>query len=111
MRMVVQQLEPRRLLSFTLVSGALTITGTGGADGIALKLISNQVRLDDNGVIRKFPQADVTSIQVLAGAGKDSVSIQGAITTPTTLFGEAGNDLLRAGGGNDSISGGPGNDT
>ena len=109
--MVVQNLEARRFLSFTLVDGALTVTGTSGGDVITLKLVGGQIRLSENGVVKKLAQASVTSIQVFGGNGKDSISLQGAITAPATLFGEAGNDSLHGGGGSDSINGGPGNDT
>ena len=109
--MPVENLEARRFLSFTLVGGALTVTGTGGDDIISLKLVGNQIRLSTDGVVKKFAEASVTSIQISGGNGKDTVSIQGAITVPATLFGEAGNDSLHGGGGNDSINGGAGNDT
>src|SRR4051794_16055820 len=109
--MSAQRLESRRLFSFVLSDGLLTVTETAGADVVALKRLGDQIRLSENGAIKKIPLASVSSIQIFAGKGNDVVSLTGAITVPTTLFGEAGNDSIHGGGGNDSLNGGPGNDT
>jgi Ca2+-binding RTX toxin-like protein len=109
--MRAESLESRRLLSSSLVGSVLTISGTTGNDVIALKLLGGQIRVSDNGAVSKFDAASITAIQISAGAGKDNVSLQGAITIPATILGEGGNDSLRGGGGNDQVTGGPGSDT
>jgi Ca2+-binding RTX toxin-like protein len=99
------------MLSFTLVGGMLTVTGTTGKDSITLKLSNGQIALSDDGVVSHFSAASITSIQISAGSGNDHVTSDPGITVPTTILGGPGNDSLVGGGGGDFLSGAGGNDT
>ena len=55
--------------------------------------------------------AGVTALVVDTAGGADHVSINAAISTPATIAGGGGNDVLRGGSGNDRLEGGPGGDT
>jgi len=92
-----------------LSGGILTITGTGGADTISANGASGTVTAMLNGKSQTFSESAVTGIDVVAGAGNDSVTITGD-AIPSTLLGGLGDDTLNGGAANDSIGGGMGND-
>jgi Ca2+-binding RTX toxin-like protein len=130
--MFIEGLERRALLSATIVSGALTVTGTDGNDiisvraaknsaGEAIYVVTENVRPakgEDwtDPTVSTFLQSEVTAgITVDAGAGNDSVTIGGgkrggAVTAAATIHGGDGNDHLQGGGGADEINGDAGND-
>jgi hypothetical protein len=56
------------------------------------------------------PVAGVTALAIDVAGGADHVSIEAAISTPATITGGGGNDVLRGGSGNDRLEGGPGGD-
>ena len=104
-----------------LKHGALTVEGTADGDTIALRLQPGnpgvlQVDFNDGTAVFSFVRADVTSIDVNAGAGDDAVCIDEADgvftdTIPTTIEGGSGNDSLVGGSGAETIRGGSGNDS
>src|SRR5438045_3442052 len=128
--MFIEGLEQRALLSAAVSGGVLTVTGTDGDDiisvkaakdstGAAILVVTENVKPaegEDWGTptVSTFLQSDVTSIVVNAGAGNDNVAIGGrrgtAVSTPATLNGGDGNDVLTGGGGADLINGDAGND-
>jgi len=55
--------------------------------------------------------AGVTALAVDVAGGADRVSVDAAISTPATIVGGGGNDVLRGGSGNDRLEGGPGVDS
>jgi Ca2+-binding RTX toxin-like protein len=57
------------------------------------------------------PMAGVTAISIDVAGGADHVSIDAAVSTPATITGGGGNDVLRGGSGNDRLEGGPGADS
>jgi hypothetical protein len=57
------------------------------------------------------PPAGVTALVVDVSGGADHVSVNAAISTPATILGGGGNDVLRGGSGNDRLEGGPGADS
>jgi hypothetical protein len=57
------------------------------------------------------PTAGVTAIAVEVAGGADRVAIDAAISTPATIKGGAGNDVLGGGSGGDLLDGGHGADT
>jgi len=113
---IIESLESRTLLSVSLDSGVLSISGTDNADKIAIRAISDtQIRVFDNKQITYFNKADVSGISVDARGGNDRVeivrvSLHGGIDLPTTVLGGSGNDTLSGSSGNDSLVGGDGND-
>ena len=57
-----------------------------------------------------FEAGQFTQIVVKGTSGADSIIVDSSITTPTTLYGYAGNDVLIGGSGDDRLFGGLGND-
>jgi Ca2+-binding RTX toxin-like protein len=108
----------------TLTSGNLLVEGTSGPDVITLQADGNgNLTATLNGVTSlPFALSQISSIDVEAGAGNDSVTIESSMPAnlgvsvqggpgDDTIMGGAGNDTLGGGAGNDSISGGPGDDS
>ncbi len=128
--MLIELLEPRRLLSATLSSaGLLTITGTPNDDRISMvRTTKGQLIVTQKSTINKpdntgtlstvettnFSLAAVKSILVNAGDGNDSVSVAGGwkyhVVIPSRINGQNGNDSLTGGDANDTIRGGAGDD-
>jgi Ca2+-binding RTX toxin-like protein len=111
--------------SFTTFSdGALTVEGTSGNDVITLQVDGNDnLTATLNGdTSQPYAVASITSVDVEAGAGNDSITIEGNLPSTLgvsvqggpgddTIMGGPGNDTLGGGAGNDSVSGGPGDDS
>src|SRR4051812_43149644 len=113
----VETLEDRRLLSASLASGLLTVTGTRKSDNIVLAVNADKTKLvvTTNGTAEEFAIADITAgVKVLGGNGKDHLTVSsdnGGLDLNVTLVGGNGKDLLTGGNGDDALSGGNGNDT
>jgi len=119
---LIEPLEGRQLLSAFLDagSGLLTVTGTGDADVITLKLENtggtDEVVVNVNDVPAeggRFTAADVYSVVVNGLAGNDLLDLSGgpAALLGATLNGGAGDDTLISGPGSDVLNGDGGNDT
>jgi Ca2+-binding RTX toxin-like protein len=102
--------------------GVLTVTGTDGADAIALRLRAGDPSIievdagDDGSADFSFDRDRVTRIAVDARAGDDVVRIDdsnGAFTDaiPTSIDGGGGNDTITGGKGSEKLVGGAGNDS
>src|SRR5258706_7968497 len=113
---VLEVLENRTLLSVSVANGFPSITGTNDGDKINVRAIAdNMIRVSVNKEVSLFNKADITSIFVDARGGDDDVQVEragpgGAITSPATLLGGAGNDSLSGAAGNDRLDGGDGDD-
>lgn len=113
---VIESLEDRRLMSATLASGLLTVTGTDAGDTIVVTVSGRHAnKLDvqvNNERAKSFNLKRVTlGVHVLGGDGDDTLVVGdsfGAIAV--TLHGDAGNDVLFTGAGNDLLFGGDGDD-
>ena len=105
----------------TIENGVLSITGTRGDDRIALRLQTgapNLLQVDfgnDGSPEFTVDRTGVTSIDVDAGGGSDSVSIDESNgqfeNVPTTIDGGSGDDRIAGGSGNETLIGGGGDDT
>jgi uncharacterized repeat protein (TIGR03803 family) len=108
----------------TLTDGNLLVEGTSGDDVITLQTDGNgNLTATLNGATsQNFAVSQINSIDVEAGAGNDSVTIESSMPATLgvsvqggpgddTIMGGPGNDTLGGGAGNDSISGGPGDDS
>ncbi|HEX9994324.1 MAG TPA: Ig-like domain repeat protein [Acidimicrobiales bacterium] len=88
---------------------ALVVHGTGGNDNIQVATASGGLRVSIGGV-----NAGVFSptgqLIVLAGAGNDTVAVGSNVTTPRTVYGGEGNDVVTGGKGNGALVGGDGDD-
>ena len=76
-------------------AGTLVVTGTGGADAIALGLVGGEVVATLNGASLAFDPATVAKIEIRGGAGDDDVDVSHVAQTL--------NYTAAAGGGRDSI--------
>src|SRR5439155_253711 len=73
-----QALEPRRLMSASLVSGVLTVKGTSSADSIVVSLKSGdatKVEVNVNGTANDFALSSVTKVLVYGGDGNDVIKV------------------------------------
>lgn len=100
-----------------LVSGsgdALKIRGSSSADTITVGADGIAFNAD---TVKDITIANVDSLTFSLGAGNDVFSGSGgfgtgvAFTSPVTVYGGEGNDVISGGTGIDALSGGPGNDT
>src|SRR4249919_2838051 len=111
---MIELLEQRRLMSFAVSAGTLTVTGTASVDHINISKDSTNVVILQNGVKSTTPASGVSKIVVNLLGGNDSVVIAAdplhGLKLPATLNGGDGNDLLGGGGGSDVLTGGGGND-
>ncbi|MCS7034183.1 MAG: hypothetical protein NZ561_09335, partial [Phycisphaerae bacterium] len=110
---MIERLERRKLLA------TINLAGSTGNDFITIAIVDGLTRISNTGSQsllvngtstilsnRSKSYAGIDAISVDAGAGNDSIQIESAVNTPTTLLGGKGNDSLRGGAGNDVISGG-----
>ncbi len=105
----VEHLEARTLLSSSLNSGLLTVTGDNGNDAISLAVSGVTLNVVVNGNATPYPLGMVSQILINTGAGNNSVTMGSGVIGATVNAG-AGNDTFTAGTGNDSFVGGAGND-
>lgn len=109
-------LESRRVLAnsvTTLSAGLLSIEGTSKNDKIVVAVageFGDQLSVQVNKTVTFFALADVSEIQIDAGAGNDKVSLGADVLVGAHLDGGKGNDWLQGGGGSDVLLGGQGND-
>jgi hypothetical protein len=105
-----EPLETRQLTSATLDNGVLRIDGTDSADSIVVNTYNGWLHTVVNGEHNYFSPSSVVSMYINAKAGADSVRVLDSLTTPATIWGGSGNDVIVSGGGSDVISGEMGND-
>src|SRR5213083_2808496 len=111
---MIETLEQRRLLSFTVVAGVLTVGGTANPDHINVSKNGTNLVINQNGTSATTPATGVTKIVVNGLGGNDDLSVAAdpthGIALPVALNGGDGNDRLRGGRGNDVLNGGNNND-
>jgi Ca2+-binding RTX toxin-like protein len=110
-----ESLENRQLMSVSLSSGVLTVTGTDGADRIEIQKRADKgaIQVELNGVERRFALSSVTKVQIFAKGGSDWIEYSGrdgGLSTKAFVDAGAGNDTVQTGAGNDTILGGGGRD-
>src|SRR6476620_7394679 len=94
----VEQLETRDVpaVTLSLSAGVLTVNGTTTNDSIVVRQLNGRVSVDGN--TTSYAATAVNSLAVNAGAGNDSVNLQGLTTAWTkqiTVRSEAGADSVR----------------
>src|SRR4051812_43360042 len=111
---MLEKLEQRRLLSFAISGGVLTVTGTANADHINVSKDGDNIVIMQEAVKSTTPAAGVTKVVVNGLGGNDVLGIAAdpthGLKLPSTLNGGDGNDQLRGGAGNDVLNGGGAND-
>jgi Ca2+-binding RTX toxin-like protein len=90
-------------------TGLIKIFGTTGDDDIRVRMNKQGLFWERNGS-RFGPFADIDKIEIYGGSGDDTIRVEGTVSVPAKLFGEAGNDTLTGGSGNDMLHGGDGDD-
>src|SRR5437867_598901 len=118
---VVEMLEQRRLLSYSIeVNGAtMEITGSVNGDTISVSMSAGSIYVTDivAGTSSGYNPNPISLIKIVAGAGADSIFINKndaastAIVDPCLIYGDAGNDTIDSGKYADTIYGGFGSDT
>ena len=120
---MIETLESRRLLSFTVSGGVLTITGTANGDHIGVSKDGTNLTIHQGVTNSTTPASGVQKIVINGLGGNDELRLavgpDHGVNVPATLNGGDGNDrllggnkndVLNGGGGNDGLSGGPGAD-
>lgn len=99
-------------VSVVRTGSTLRVTGTSGGDVIGVDRVAGAYRVGarGQGIIASVNANLVTRISIDAGAGKDKVTLDPAVTIASIVAGGTGNDVLLGGSGNDSLAGGNGND-
>src|SRR5258706_1971349 len=111
-----EALEPRRLMSASLVSGVLTVKGTTDADSLVLSLKSGdltKLEVNVNSVTSDFALTSITKVVVYGSAGNDMIKVDNifdVVPFGVTEKGGDGNDLLIGGNRIDDVLGGLGDD-
>jgi ELWxxDGT repeat protein len=91
----------------------LVIQATNGTDTISVAndVDGTSVDVTINGVTRSYDFSGSDFIEIHAGAGDDDVTVAGDFARRALIYGEAGNDTLKAGAGDDAVIGGAGDDS
>ena len=114
--------KPKPKVKASIRRGQLNVLGTAGNNRITLRLKPGnksrlQVDAGSNGSAEfTFKRSAFNRIVVHGASGADALSINERFgvftnTEATSLFGDAGNDLLRSGSAAERLFGGSGNDT
>ena len=67
-----EAMEARQMMSASLANGTLSINGTAGNDTIFVIRENNNIKVTDNGQVRRFNRDSVQRIKVSLGAGNDN---------------------------------------
>ncbi|WP_425618128.1 GEVED domain-containing protein [Anatilimnocola sp. NA78] len=93
----------------------LLVNGSAAVDTIIVQPVpgnASQLRVVFPGLILgPFAKSAVDRIEVLGGAGNDSIAVDPSITISATIRGGGGIDTISGGSGNDFLYGDAGNDT
>ena len=99
--------------------GTVIALGTSGADLVNVSVANGDLIITINGQTQSFPLSGVHGIEILTGAGNDSLTIGAGVPNLGANTGagndvindqSSGNNTLIGAGGNDSIDGGSGHD-
>jgi hypothetical protein len=96
-----------------LNNGVLGIVGTNDADHVEVFVVNDEIDVFASFVDpkhRRFPLADVDSVQLWLCGGDDHGDVHPSITLPAEIRGHDGHDMLWGGSGDDDVDGGPGDD-
>lgn len=108
-----EQLEVRQMLaSASLVGGTLTLNGDStAANRLQVELnTSGQIVAKYNNSSKTFSKSSVNAIILRGGSKADYLAVTNSLTIPSSIYGQAGNDTVWAGGGADAVYGGTGDD-
>jgi uncharacterized delta-60 repeat protein len=104
---LTNDIPPIDRVSATLSGGTLAISGTPGNDTIVLGVSGGKITV--SGLSQQFDAAVVTGVRVTGFAGNDRIDLS-ALSIPSTLSGDDGDDVLSGSKVNDRLDGGKAND-
>ena len=111
---MIETLEQRRLLSFSVSGGVLTVTGTANADHIQIARDGANLTIHEGATSHTTPLSGVQKIVINGLGGNDDLSLalgpDHGVNLPSTLNGGDGDDRLGGGDGKDVLNGGGGKD-
>src|SRR5438045_1242670 len=89
----IESLEPRRLLSASLVGAQLNIDGTGRGDNITVDIDdAGLISVNINGKSSEFNQSDVDTLRVRGLSGNDRIELTGRFDDFNILVSVFGNN-------------------
>ena len=111
---MIETLEQRRLLSFSVSGGVLTVTGTSNGDHIQITRDGTNLTIHEGATSHTTPLSGVQKIVINGQGGNDDLSLalgpDHGVNLPSTLNGGDGDDRLGGGDGKDVLNGGAGKD-
>jgi Ca2+-binding RTX toxin-like protein len=90
--------------------GYAWVEGSSLSDTIEVSISGDNLRAEVNGSVRLWDLDDMNGIWVVCKGGDDYARIDSAITLPSHIEGDGGDDTLMGGGGDDEIIGNRGDD-
>lgn len=96
--------------------GVVHVVGASGADRVEVRKARHgrlyvAARFEDFGrQYRAFKAADVESLNIITGPGRDHVRVQPRVKVDAVIRAGAGADVVEGGGGNTTVMAGAGND-
>ena len=105
--MMIETMEPRKLLSASLKAGVLRATGEEmSANAITVALSTDKTKIDVtiNGVLTSFNATKLRRVIVHGGELADTLTVNSDIKARQTLFGHNGNDTLTGGSAADETA-------
>src|SRR5690348_16398778 len=115
--MTIENLEARRMLSVSVHSGVLTITGSATAANtltVGLSADGTHIVTSDNGAGGAFDKASIKRVIMEGGSAADTISVltaNGTLPVRVQIYAHAGKATINAGNGNALVSAGDGADT
>jgi uncharacterized delta-60 repeat protein len=113
---LTNDIPPLDRVSASLNGGTLSVSGTPANDTIVVSIANGKISV--SGVAQQFDAAAVKGVRVTGFAGNDRIDLS-ALSIPSTLSGDDGDDVLigskagdylDGGNANDILNGGDGND-
>jgi len=114
--LLVETLEGRRMLSVSVLRGAVIVEGTSGDDVITItmdKVTPGRLDVTVNDATKAVDLSGVSRVNVSALEGNDLIFVDqsnGAISLPFNIAGGSGNDTMTGGSASDVLQGGRGDD-
>jgi uncharacterized delta-60 repeat protein len=104
---LTNDIPPIDRVSAALSGGTLNVSGTPGNDTIVVSISNGKITV--SGVAQQFDAAAVKGVRVTGFAGNDRIDLS-ALSIPSTVSGDDGDDVLIGSKANDYLDGGNAND-
>jgi uncharacterized delta-60 repeat protein len=104
---LTNDIPPLDRVSASLSGGTLSVSGTPGNDTIVFGIVNGKISV--SGMSQQFDAGAVKGVRVTAFAGNDRIDLS-ALSIPSTVTGNDGDDVLIGSKANDYLDGGNAND-